>query len=139
MTIEGEQQVEGGAGVRAASINFAPTSRVTAPEVTDWHLVADHELDSIAHPEAGITGAIGFAALGAALGAMPSGCTALDNISNGTNVPPESFRSLMILLPAIAAALICLAVWGISKWRNAGLVTRIRARPKRNSAQDQGQ
>lgn len=123
------RQIEGGSDVRAGALNFAPMSRVTVPEVTDWHLVAEHELDSISHPEGGVTGAVGFAALGAALGALPSGCTALDKIRSGAKVPDEAFRSLLILLPAAAAAIICLVVWAIDKYRKAGLVTRIKARP----------
>lgn len=132
-------EVEAGPKVHASAINFSPASRVTAPDVTDWHLIADHELGSLSEPEAGVIGAIGFAALGAALGALPSGCTAVEKITTNAVVPGEAFRALLILLPATAATVICLIIWGISKWRNKGLVQRIRARPKRPSAQNEVQ
>lgn len=115
---------------RPVSINFAPASRITAPDITDWHLVADHELDSIAHPEGGVTGAIGFAGLGAALGAMPAGCTAIDSISSKANVSTESFRALLVMLPSLACAVICLIIWGVNKYRRRDLVAKIRARPR---------
>lgn len=139
MPSEPKKEIEGGEDVRAKSLNFSPTSRVTAPEVTDWHLVADHELEDISKPESGIAGAFGFAALGGAIGAMPSGCSALDKLSTQTPVAKEGLVSFSILLGSSVATIICLAIWFINRRRNSGLVTRIRARPKQVSAQSEVQ
>ena len=134
MSVDDGSEIQSEREVRAGSLNFAPTSRITAPDVTDWHLIADHELASVSKPEGGIIGAIGFAALGAALGALPSGCTAIDKITSSAAAPAESIRSLFILLPAIAAAIICLSVFGIDRWRNSGLVSQIKSRRKYNAS-----
>lgn len=119
--------------IGTGSINFTPQSRVTAPDTTDWHLVADHELDRLARPEAGTIGAIGFAGLGAMLGALPSGCVAMDKVATAQVVTRESYYSMLILLISLATASLCLITFGFAKYKNSGLLKTIRSRPTRTN------
>ncbi|MFN3675430.1 MAG: hypothetical protein ACK4TC_05570 [Sphingomonas pseudosanguinis] len=134
MTEPARPPIQGDGGIETSHINFSPAARVTVPDVTDWHVVSDDELQRLSKPEGGILGNIGFGALGGALGALPSGCTAVDKISSGQSATSESFRSLLIMLPCIAVMIVCLALFAIDKYRAKGLVAQIKARPTKSGS-----
>lgn len=112
-------------------INFSPIAKISAPDETNWHVIAEHELEQLASPQSGMFGAIGFAGLGAALGAAPTGCAALQAIRQGRPVPSQDLYSMIILLVCLAVTIICLTAWAYAKHKNKGLSEQIRARPKR--------
>lgn len=123
-----------GAAGETQSLNFTPESMVTVPERTDWHLVADHELDTLSSSVGGILGSVGFAALGAALGAAPQALSGWNSIKAGKPLSSESATSLCIFLLSIATTIICLSIFGIYKKRTMNLTRNIRLRPKRRGA-----
>lgn len=117
--------------LHAGPINFSPIADVTVPDRTDWHLVADHEIEALANPPAGSTGAVGFAALGAALGALPSGCTAIDQANSAKVMTAESFRALLVLAICGSLAVACLAFFFYIRSTTKSVLKTIRSRPKR--------
>lgn len=92
--------------------------------------MSDQELIQLSQPDGGMAGGVGFAALGAAIGALPQARVAFAAIGAGTALTAEGSTSSVIFIIGSAAAIICLIIFGVSKYRNAGLTSVIRARPK---------
>lgn len=133
-TIADNGNPPGATAAETQSLNFTPESMVTVPERTDWHLVADHELDTLSSSVGGILGSVGFAALGAALGAAPQAFSGWGSINAGKPLSSESATSLCIFLLSIATTIICLSVFAAYKKRTVQLTANIRLRPKRRGA-----
>ncbi len=131
MDEQDESTLERAPSLQTGAINFAPRADVTVPDRTEWHLVADHEIDALANPPAGVTGAVGFAALGAALGALPAGCTALDRGTSAVAIPAEAFRALLVLAVCGSLSIACLAFFFYLRLNAQNVLKNIRSRPKR--------
>jgi hypothetical protein len=95
-------------------------------------MILDQELDQLSRPESGAFGAVGFAALGAALGSLPGALSAMELLksADAKPMPAGDLTSLLVCLFCGGLAIACLAVWGAARWRNRGLPERIRARKK---------
>ena len=101
------------------------------PEVLDWHMIFDHELDQLSRRETGVIGSLGFVALGAAIGLTPDLIESWQTVKLATMAYSQSeFISALLCVGSWAAAVICLSLFGVSRWRNRGLTTRIRNRKR---------
>ncbi|WP_455918869.1 hypothetical protein [Ensifer canadensis] len=112
-----------------------PIPRYSMDETVDYHVILDQELDQLAHPENGVIGTVGFTALGAALGFLPATVAIFEKIGQSTPeaISPIELTTLLLTPSCGVAALICLILFGISKFRNLGLVSKIRERPRKRA------
>lgn len=122
---------ESGPVVRTELVQPAnmPAARVGLPDHTDFHLIQDFELMQLSKPENGALGALGFTLLGCALSSFPSSIELLFSSTTGA-VASTQLWQLALFCGSTVGALICLVLFGVYWWRNAGLAERIRARPK---------
>lgn len=90
--------------------------------------MADHELESIAKKEGGIFGAIGFTAVGAALGAWPLANVGLSKVGHSQVASPEAVSALIVFLLGLGVGIVCLAVFTISKIKTKSTLKIIRER-----------
>lgn len=114
---------------------------VSMPEALSWHMILDHELSQLTLPEAGVFGSVGFMFLGAVLGLIPGFVTAVEKVGvvakDGQPAPIISGADLATVAAfcaCFAAALVCLVVFCIRRYRNSGLASTIRARTRRGFA-----
>ncbi|MEY9196659.1 cytochrome c biogenesis protein CcdA [Sinorhizobium fredii] len=112
-----------------------PKPRYSIDETVDYHVILDQELDQLARPENGVIGTVGFTALGAALGFLPAMVAILQKIVGAAREPliPIEITTLLLTPACGIAALICLILFFISKFRNRGLVTKIKKRPRKSA------
>ncbi|MDR6757858.1 hypothetical protein J2Y48_003155 [Mycoplana sp. BE70] len=111
-----------------------PTPRFSMDENVDYHVILDQELDQLSQPENGVVGTIGFTALGAALAFVPAMVSALEKLGDPLKPLERTEIATLLLTPGcIATAIVCLILFSISKYRNRGLVERIRRRPRRSA------
>lgn len=106
---------------------------LSMPEALSWHMILDHELTQLSSRDTGLIGSIGFVCLGSALGLIPSLVAALDKVNSK---PPISMTSgdvaaIVASVGTAVAAIVCLIIFGIYRYRNAGLAAKIRARTRR--------
>lgn len=106
----------------------APQSRVSAPEIVDWHMILDAELDQISRPETGIIGSLGFLALGAFLNNSPTIMSVWFGSPRTLSI--GDVTTLEIGIGSLVASVICLSIFALSVYRNWGTANRIRNRPK---------
>lgn len=106
-----------------------PTARISVPESLDYHMIMDHELSQLSHPETGIIGSVGFAFFGAAVGLVPAAMEIMARTSS-----EKLSNSDLLLIGFLGAtafgAVICLAIFALATFRNRGLAGKIRTRAK---------
>ena len=106
----------------------APNNVVSAPGSVEHHLILDAELSQLSRAETGIIGSFGFTALGAAIGLIPNMVTLWDKAPGP--VTHSDIATGLAEAGSVVAAALCLAIYFYTAWRNRGLPTKIRNRPK---------
>jgi hypothetical protein len=113
-----------------------PSSRISAPEFIDWHMILDRELEQLSRPEIGLLSSIGFTALGVSLGLLPGFVSSLGK-SKANTFDSGDATTLIVFVASTVGAVICLVIAGVGWYRNKGLADEIRRRPKHGASQKQ--
>lgn len=118
-----------------------PAQRISMPDFIDWHMIFDYELDQLSQVETGVIGSIGFVALGAALGSVGQFCDAISKFRDASlgAIHTSDGVYIGVFVGSVVAALICLGLFAIDRYRNAGLVKKIRGREKHDLLKANGQ
>jgi len=116
-----------------APIISSPKPTLSMEDTISYHMIQDTELTLLAQPEAGTLGSIGFTAVGAGIGVLPGFVNAFNVIfTDISKIQPTDLTNLIIMPVSLVIAALCLAVWGLAKYRNSGLTNKIRSRRKRD-------
>ena len=105
-----------------------PAQRVWRAKHEDYHMISDHQLQTLLRPEASDLGNLGFALGGVALGLLPSSVSLFHlAYTEQERVTTLDLFTLLLFGCCAAGATACLALFKQAKNRNTDTAATIRA------------